>query len=87
MHQEKGDFTRDGATLLEQDHVLNAPDGGDTYQFASACVHTLRTNTAHTFTNRYWSNNGAINTYSKESVIHALRFKSIGTASGGEETN
>jgi hypothetical protein len=82
-HQTAGDFREDGVVLADQDHVLNRGSG---YQFASGCVSSTRTATAHTYDNRYWTNDGNA-TFVKESTIHVLRFKEPGVSYGSEETN
>ena len=81
-HQTLADFTLDGATLSDQDHVINRA----AYHFASSAVHSLNTSAAVTLENRYWTNTAATNTFSKESVIHVLRFKDGDGSLGSEET-
>jgi len=81
-HFEMADFRQNGTVLSDQDHAL---DRAETYQFASGCVWTTNTASSMTLENRYWSNN-ATPTYSKESIIYALRFKSPGIVTGAEQT-
>jgi hypothetical protein len=81
-HQTLADFTLDGTVLSDQDHVLNNTG----YHFACGVVHSLNTSSAVTLQNRYWTNNAGIDTFSKESVIHVLRFKDADASLGSEES-
>lgn len=82
-HQTNADFTLDGTVISDQDHALDH----SSYHFSSAAVHSLNTASSVTLLNRYWTNNAGISTFSKESVIHVLRFKDVDESLGGEETN